>query len=65
MEILINEAQPTLANTASKMLKIFLSRELALQYSYTGFGAHRKRTKLEFQKTKSCMLIHGKFNIIL
>lgn len=61
----MNEKQLSLANTASKMLKIFLSKELAQQYSYTGLGAHRKRTKLEFQKTKACSLIHGKFNTIL
>ena len=51
INMLVNEEDATLSKTVTRMLQGLLGRELAMQYSLTGLGPARKRTKLQFNTT--------------
>ncbi|XP_018019467.1 uncharacterized protein LOC108675923 [Hyalella azteca] len=55
--ILVTSKDSTLNKTATSMLKLLLTRELALAFSMTGLGLRRQRTKMKFDNSPSCLAI--------
>ena len=46
-------------------LRLLMTKDLAMKYSWSGFGAGRKKTKLSFKDTEAFGLLKGKLDSIL
>ena len=54
------EGKDVVRDTRS-LLKLMVSRELAIKYSVTGMDPRRQRTKLIFKDTACCRFIEGEW----
>ena len=55
--MLVGEADSSLIKTITRMLRGMLARELSVQW----LGSGRRRTKLQFNTTRACEVIHCEF----
>jgi hypothetical protein len=62
MTMLSEKEDCTLSRTVASMLKVLLTRELAIQFSMTGLGKKRRREKLVFKGSSACRLIEREYN---
>ncbi|XP_047736003.1 uncharacterized protein LOC125177735 [Hyalella azteca] len=58
--ILVACKESTLNRSATSMLKMLLTRDLALKYTMTGLGLRRQRAKIKFENSPACIAIDRK-----